>query len=298
MNIVTPININDAALLISSVPENEYPTYSVLTTYAFGARVIVIETDSHLVYESIQAANINHPPATSPTWWVRVGADNRWRMFDLSNTSQTAYADSIQVSLLTIGRVNCVAAMNISAASVRVKVTAESAVVYDTTKSTQATYGITDWYQYFFAPVFRVKDIIFEDLPNYANCVIEVTLSDAGQTAACGTLIVGQSTRIGSTQYGLGLGIDDYSVKTRDDFGNYTILERAHNRKMNATVWVDNGRVDQVHDLLSSLRARPALYIADSGYKSSFIYGFYKDFNVAVAYPTVSACSIEITGLT
>ena len=68
---VRPIAITDAMLTSSTVPEAVAATYAGGTTYALGDRVGLAPVDGQpqIVYESLQAANTGHTPASSPTWW-------------------------------------------------------------------------------------------------------------------------------------------------------------------------------------------------------------------------------------
>lgn len=299
MKIIRPMIINDAALVSSIVPENDYPVYSAATPYALGARVIVVGANTHKIYESLQGANTNHTPATSPTWWLDVGATNRWRMFDQSVTSQTTNPDWIDVTLQTTGIVNAIALANISATSARVIVTDDvDGVIFDQTFSLISTSGITDWYSYLFEPVVRLGDLVVLDMPPYSAPTVRVILSAAGETVRCGALLVGQQSTAGGTQYGASVGIQDYSVKQQDDFGNYTIRQRAFRKRATFTVWVESTKVDMLHAMLASYRATPIVYVGSELYASTIIYGFYKDFGITIAYARESICSIELEGLT
>lgn len=276
-----------------------YSAYSAGTTYALGARVQVIGADSHLVYESLQAGNLNHAPATSPTWWVEVGPTNAWAMFDQSNSSQTTRAESITVTIDAADRVDAVALMNISALSARLVITdAVDGVVYDQTVSLTSDSGITDYDEWFFEPVVRKSDYAFVDLPPYYQPTVTLTLEDAGNTVAIGACVLGLARTIGGTQYGASIGIQDYSVKTVDDFGVATVTQRAYAKRGTFALQVDADYVDEVARLLASYRATPVVWIGSDDYGASILYGFYKDFSLTIAYPTISICNLEIEGLT
>lgn len=300
MKIVRPIAVTDAVLASSNVPETEYPTWSNSTTYALGARVLRLSTNIHRVYESAVASNVGHDPLTDTAGnWTLVGSNNRWSMFDQVVQSQTTHADSIAVTLSLTSRTDTVALLNVDATSARVVMTdAVEGVVYDQTEGLVSSSGITDYFAYFFEPIARKSDVVFEGLPPYANAQVAVTLSETGQTVACGALIVGLSKDLGGTQYGASLGIVDYSVKQQDSFGNYSIVERAFSRKASFSVVVENGVVDQLMTLLSGYRATPILYLGSSSFAASAVFGFYKDFSTVISFPDVSILSIELEGLT
>lgn len=300
MKIIRPIPITDAILSASSIAETDYAAWSGATTYAAGDRVIVVAT--HRVYESLQAANLNHDPTTdsttTPVWWVVVGSTNRWRMFDDSPSLQSSAATSISATLTPGERVNSIALLNLSAATVQVTVTDPvDGVVYDTLYDLSSPTGIDDWYSYFFEPIARKTDMVLTDLPPYSAADIDIVISEPTGTAAVGEVVIGLYRDIGGTQFGAQLGIQDYSVKQRDDFGNYTILERAFNRRGVFSVWMDAGMVSAAHALLSDLRATPAVYVGADDYDAAIIYGFFKDFSIDITFSNASVCSIELEGL-
>jgi len=63
-------------------------------------------------------------------------------------------------------------------------------------------------------------------------------------------------------------------------------------------VWIKGTEVDLVKRLLSQYRATPIVYIGADAYASTILYGYYKDFSIDIAYPTISICSLELEGLT
>lgn len=301
MKIIRPFIVNNAALASSNVAETDYAAYSAGTTYALGDRAIYVSGENHWVIESLQNGNIGHTPTglATDTYWLKVGNTNRWRMFDTAVQSQTTNADSINVSLVANERINALALLNISAATAHITMTdAIDGVVYDQTYSLVSDSGINDWYGYFFEPIVRLQDLSVTDMPPYLNATIDVTLAASGETVSCGALIIGLQRLLGATQYGLSTGITDYSVKQQDDFGNYSILERNFRKRAEMTLFVENSFVDQLQIILTSLRATPTVYIGTDEFTNTIIYGFYKDFNINIAYLNNSICTLEIEGLT
>jgi hypothetical protein len=68
---------------------------------------------------------------------------------------------------------------------------------------------------------------------------------------------------------------------------------------MVAKLQIDGSFIDDVVTTLAAYRSTPIVWIgADNIYTSLIVYGFYKDFDVDIAYPTVSYCSLTIEGLT
>ncbi len=301
MKIIRPITITTAALTASNVPETDYAAWNSGTTYALAQRAIYISGNNHWIVESLQAGNINHVPTglATDTWWLKIGNTNRWKMFDQAVNSQTSNLDSINDTVTLSGRADSVALLNISGASVQIQMTDTiDGLVYDQTYSLVSDSGINDWYRYFFEPIVRLTDFTIGDMPPYNNASINVVISDAGNTVLCGCCIFGLSQYLGATQYGMSLGITDYSVKQQDDFGNYTILERAYRRTSDMSLWVENNYIDQLVSALVTNRATPTVYIGADNLSSSIVYGFYKDFSVNVSYPDISLCTLSLEGLT
>lgn len=70
---IRPVDVLDANLVSTSVPEATVANYAGGTTYALGARSGDTVGTVQTVYESLQNANTGHTPASSPTWWKRLG---------------------------------------------------------------------------------------------------------------------------------------------------------------------------------------------------------------------------------
>lgn len=298
MKIIRPFIVNDAAFVSSNVLENDHAAYSAATTYALGARVISISLNVHRVYESLANANLGNA-LTDTTKWLLVGNTNRWKAFDTSVQSQTSNASTITYQLVVNERMDSLVFLNASAATARVQMTdATDGLVYDKTYSLVSTSGINNWYSYFFEPIVRLADLAVTDLSPYVNSTINITLTDTGNTVLLGGLIMGLQRDIGETNYGARVGITDYSVKQQDTFGNYSVLQRSFRKRGNFTVAVKSSVVDELGIVLAALRATPAVYIGTDSYTSSLIYGFFRDYDVTIEYPTHSIMTIEIEGLT
>lgn len=296
VSVTRGVDVNTSNML-TNVPETT-PVHSLAVTYAKDAVVRGTGVTAHIQFVSVQNTNLNKP-LTDPLWWLKTGSTNPWRMFDQSVNSQTNMTGFIAANIRAVGRVDSVVLLNVSAAFVRVTmVDAIDGTVYDKTFNLISTAGIDDWYDYFFEPIVRANDIAILDLPAYANAVITVTLSDPNNSVTCGACIIGLATNLGLTQYGAQVGIQDYSIKQRDDFGNFTILERAFSKRGTFQVYVPAGMVDQTQTLLSTFRATPIIYIGSELYTSTMIYGFYKEFAQEIQYKSYSLCTLEIEGLT
>lgn len=294
MKVITPTPITDALFTSSTVAETDHAAYNAGTSYALGDRCI--RTSTHRIYESLVAGNIGNTPETSPVQWLDVAPTNRWAMFDNLVGTETTSAGSMTV-VVAPGAINSVALLELVGSSVTVSMTSGGPSVYSATVSLDAS-EVGDYYEYFFAPFVQRSSVVLTDLPPYTNGILTIALS--GAPSAIGLLSVGLSTELGGAQYGATAGITDYSLKTTDAFGNTTLTQRSYARRASLKLWLTKWQVNSVYRKLADLRATPCVWVGtdEPELDPLVVFGFYKDFQVEVAYHTVSFCTLEIEGLT
>lgn len=296
MKVISPITITGGMINSSNAVET-YSNYSSATSYAVGARVVY----GNFVYESLISSNLNNQPDISQTRWLEIGPSNKWAMFDSKISTQTTRATPLTVVISPSTITNSLALLNMQATSVVITITdgISGPEIYNRTVDLNDT-AILDWYMYFFEPYDFRKDVVLTDIPPYSTAVITVSVVNTGATSAVGNLLLGNIIELGSTQYGAGVGIRDYSIKETDEFGNTTFLVRAFSKRMQAQIFLDNSSLNYVMRALTNLRAVPAVWIGSesSELEPLIVYGFYRDFNIDIPYPNNSLCSIEIEGLT
>lgn len=294
MRIIRPFTVDGDSLTASNVPYDN-PLWLVGTTYAVDD---VVRGDNDRDYQSLQASNAGHS-LDDPAWWLDLGPVNRFRMFDQSNTSQTTNPDSIDVTIEVSGVANSVSFLNIVGETIQlIMSTVADGVIYDETVSLVSSSGVSNWWEYFFEPVTRYGDWTFNDLPTYLNPTIQAIVTDTGATARVGSMVVGLSRNFGQTIYPSSLSIQDYSRKEADTFGYYTIIERNFAKRASLKVQVDERNVDALTTILADLRATPIVIVGVEQYRSTWIYGFYKDWAWQLAGPNESYLTLEVEGLT
>ena len=298
LSVVKPTAITPEMLVSTNVPETDYPSWLATTTYAAGARVILAST--HKVYESLQAGNQGKSPASEPTFWSEVGPTNRWRLFDLSNTSQTVQGNALQYAIKTGAAVNAVAALNlIGAQSIRIRLTDPVfGLLYDKTSPLVSIPDEPSWYAWFFGERIEQTQHIALDLPSYPNASIQVDLAGTASMAV-GVLLLGQLKLVSENmRYGSRMGIRDYSRKEKNDWGDLILVERAYSKTISFPVQIKRQDLDRTHALLSSLRATPCLWVGDANLASMTAFGYPNNFEITISYANYSDCTIDIEGLT
>jgi hypothetical protein len=273
-----------------------YSVYAGGTTYALDD--IVISTTDHHEYQSLQASNTGHS-LSDTAWWLDLGSNNRYRMFDQSNSSITENGQEIDVTLSVTGRADSVSLLNLLAATVQIiMTTVADGEIFNETYDLVSDSGINNWYEYFFEDVIRRGDLVVYDLPLNADPTIQIIITDPNGTASVGSCVIGQSRDLGLLVYGARTGIQDYSRKQADEFGNFTIVQRAFSKRASFKIVVENAKVDAISALLASYRATPCVYVGVDDFTSTWVYGFYRDFAIEIAHLQKSYLTLELEGLT
>lgn len=298
--VVNPLVLTDAMLVSSNVPEADYAAYVASTTYALGGRVIVVAT--HTVYESLQASNVGHDPtlAANSAWWIKVSPTNRWKCVDTSNSTQTVNTGTISYRITPGQVVNCVALLNAYADSVRIRmIDPVAGTVYDKTTSLLGTLRNSSWYDFFYSRRMRKNQAIALDLPSFYGADILIDLTVSTGNASLGVLIFGYQQFLGEgIKYGARVGITDYSTKTTNQWGDTVFNKLAFAKRANFAMQVLNSEIDDFQTQLAEFRGTPCLWIGSSLYACTVVYGWANDFEIQIAYATVSDGTIDLKGLT
>jgi len=169
--------------------------------------------------------------------------------------------------------------------------------IYSQTVDLDGSY-VYDWYMYFFEPFTQIGEVVLTDIPPYPDARLTFNLSGGGDVQV-GQCIFGTFYELGDAEYGATSGITDYSRKETDEFGMTTFVQRAYSKRMSLRMMLDAGQMNKVQRILADIRATPSVFIGAEGedYLPLVVYGFYRDFQIEVAYPTKSYCSLEVEGL-
>jgi hypothetical protein len=299
MRLIKPVAITEAKLISSNVPESDYPAWSATATYAVAARVLL----SHKIYEALAAVPAGVKPGeevvttASPAKGQLIGADNRWRMFDDKIESLTTNVGTISVTIRPGAVVNSIAMFNVAGKSVTVKVVDPYDGQVYSEKVALVDAGVSNWYDYFFLPVTVKTDFVLLDLPAYGSADIVVTVDAGAGQAAAGHIVLGMQQEIGVALYGSSVGINDYSRKSIDDFGNTELIRRSYSNRAEFDVSLYTSEVGRIRRLLAELRATLLVWIGEESYEATILFGYYKDFSIVFSGPTVSDCSITVEAI-
>ena len=298
MRFIRPIEVTPDKLISSNVVETDFATWVSTSTYKLADKVVW----NHRIYQALAAVPAGVTPGSevptesNPSKWQDLGATNRWRMFDEIVGTLTTNPGSVTVTIKPGEVVNSLALFNVQGESVTVTMTDPTeGVVYSHTFS-MIDAAVDNWYDWFFADIDTVSSVVALDMPAYGTANLTVTVTSSG-TAAVGALVVGKAALIGESIYGASVGIDDYSRKERDPFGNIVVTPRAFSDTGDFQIAVDTDRVAKIKKLLTEIRAKPVVWVGEESYEATIIYGFFKSFDLIYSGPNVSDCQLSIEGL-
>jgi hypothetical protein len=297
MYVMEPLPITDTSLISSNITENDHPVWSAATTYTVAYRVI----KDHVIWQSVQGSNLNHDPVTDDgTWWVKVQATNRWRAFDgVISDPTTRVGGPITYSLQFDRTIDSIVFFELSAEDIDITITDPiDGVIYDATYSLASSDGeVIDAWTYFFTPITAQTLLTAEWLPGWAGCTIDISINSTGTTSV-GEIFFGAREQIGETLVETSVGFKDYSIKSRDEFGNAFVVERDFAKIVGYRFAFPTYDIDRIMRLLTRLRATAAVYTGGAGTDqySLAVAGFFQDFEVQLTH-TTSFGTLEVESL-
>lgn len=325
LKVLKPTLITEPMLLSSTVAEADYAAWVATTSYVPGDRTIY----AHAIYQCAVAitGNASNPnPATDTATWVRVGPTNRWAMFDTNvNTRTVGGAGGLTVAIAP-GRCNGVALLDMVGVTAATLVcsypiavqagkpteTVVTAYAFGITQTRVTNYGagtvtqtyaitlearnVSNWRDYFVNP-FATKSDVFIGFSSRSDYTITLTISTANPQV--GWMLAGNYIELGDVGYGVRAGIDDYSVKTTDQWGVTKLVERDYVKRVTYPVTVDNTFLRQTFSALADLRAKPSLFVGTDDYRYTpfTVFGHVANFEAALSFATYSIVNVEVKGL-
>jgi hypothetical protein len=254
-------------------------------------------------HSATAASNLNRDPTDEDNqglYWLEVSATNRWKALDASNSTRTAKATSMYYEFTPAQAVSAVFVGGIvGGTSVRVRMTdAVYGVVFDEETDISPVPGAATWWHWFFGVRTGGSQAVHVDLPTFPNAVIRVDVEGSADLAV-GVILLGQAAEFGlGVRLGARVGIQDYSRKEVNEFGDVELVERAYADRLDVVLRLENTQLDALKTYLSAIRAQSVLFVAYDGYAATVVRGFYKTFEILLAQQMHSECSLELEGLT
>lgn len=262
---------------------------------------------------------LQYPPSDFPEFWRKLGVTNStcslsptsteylnyvatygeaptWNFLRPTTTDKTVAETQLYVKI-NAGAVNSLGLAGLEGDLLEIAVRDSGGGIYGYTQYNLKS--ISSWSEYYAQDSVQITEVAITGLTAGNGLFLEVYINSSLGNAGLSTLVAGNFVDLGPTEYGVTLGIEDYSKKTTDDFGTTVFVERNYTKKVSANMLITNAQFYKVQSLLSSLRAKPTFWIAteEVDLQALTVYGWAKDWSLTVSYPTQSYCSLEIEGL-
>jgi len=314
--IIRPVAIPAASLdaegavtTASNVPEDDYPEYNPATTYASGAKVIVLDGAIRRVYESASDGNVGNSPPDSPAHWIDLGYVNRWRMFDGGTNTQTRQDASITCTLEIDEFCNALSCFNVDAAEAAIRVFSGDTLIHEQNVSMRVGVEGSNWWGYFYGAIDfsdAMRDFVDLSIPGGHGHRIELEFQRPDESVGVGLIVVGRQQQLGKTLYGSRVGLTDYSRKEADEFGNFAVVERRFAKRVALEILAETSQAARIQRAMISIRATPTVYVGSkdsdiSGgnpiFEEMVVYGYYREFDLLLETAGMATYTLEIEGL-
>ena len=260
-----PIDITDARFVSSTIaePDTAEPAWNSGTNYAEFAQVSIITTDSHLVYESLQSSNLNHPPTTSPTWWILKSNTNRFRLFEWNRGFGSQGVSPLEVVIRPAKRINAVMLEGLTAKTAAIKVQdgIDGPVVLFASRDLLARHATTP-YQWCFAPFVYDKTFATFEIPAVIDPVITMTLTDPSGLCEIGRFAVGMAIDLGEVEWNSVSESENYSEIEWDAFGKATLNPIPSQPTLELPVTADAISINRVRQFKELANAKAVVWSA------------------------------------
>jgi len=290
MYFIEPIPVINANVS-SNILAADYAVYQPLTVYNAGDKVTLDDKN----YECVINGTVGVSPGTDNIKWLDLGATERFSIFDNTNNTFASNNGLLTYDIVYPNLYSYIAFLGLKANTATITVT-DPSVVYS--KVIDLTIeGDFAGHSYYFDSVSQAGQLILTDLPIDTGVTLSFTLDNGAQDAELSTFIMGAKQDIGSLQYGVQVGIKDYSRRVTDDFGNVSITKRGFIDTVNYPVKLSSLDLNRVKQRLASVRAKPVLCVGTPKQMETVVLGYIKKFIFSLKSSLDSTCNITVEGL-
>lgn len=292
---VKPLVINDASIVAQPVVEDPAPSWVSGTNYPKDSMVRY----KHVVYKNgveISDENKTIAPPDLPTIWIAQYPTNTWSLFD-PMTSKATTADNSLAYSFKFGQ-TCDGVFGDGLENVqqmRVTVTDPTfGKVYQKSMNVGRTISRASWYLWHFGPR-ELTGILgyFTDLPDFPQATIDVEFfGSPGMKVR--NLILGTVQEWGfGVEIGASIDFEDYSIKTRDEYGNLKLVPRQVIRETTMSIPLKRREVDGFVKFIQDRSATPTFFIGSSDIESLNTFGV-ATANISVNFHDYSKVSLKV----
>ena len=289
---ISPLEITDS-LLIAQPPIEDAAVAWTAGSWPKGSRVRY----QHIVYQAGSAVNDAIPPPDNQTVWIPVGPTNTWALFN-GRTSQSSKFNATASYRFKFGRaVDAVAAIGlVDVQTIRVRVIDPTyGTVFDKSLTVGLAPEIPDWWEWHFGVWTPTGALgMFTGLPAYPQADVLVDFTGTTKMEV-GNLIMGNSKEWGlGVEVGASVGIQDFSRKDLDEYGNRVLVERTYIGWADMSIPVRRAEITPLKSYMAQNRAKPILFIGSQDIEALNVFGIAKDWSIAIEYYGYAIFAIQL----
>ncbi len=302
-------------------PEEEIPQYDHHNVYAAGSKCydfiggepyvfVWSPPDSVPGHGTLEKSWYPHEHyVTSPSeiiwnveekWWLRIGKlIDEFAMFDQAVETQTVSNGAITLQFFSAEKITGIALINLTGVKkIKVVVSTEAeGEVYRREEDLIYRSGITNFYQWFFAPLKTKSELVLTDLPPYLDVNITVEISgdeqDVDAPLAVGECICGEAVYLGALRYGASSEYKKWKYRVLGAEGEL-IEKMVVKQTTSYDINVKTRRLGYVKRILQTLEDIPTVFIGSEKNETTIVYGVFEKFNLVLDGYTVSRCNLIV----
>lgn len=308
MYVIKPIVITNPMIISNNIAASPQDEWDENTVYIVNQEVQV--SSNHKIY-NCTVANTGEDPVeqtrdgNNDLYWTEIDTTNDFAIFDGRSRRSSTNSGSIIVEFQPNKNLSSISILNIQAETLNVKCTSASALAEGVTDGIIFNFDfvlreLTDtYYDFCFSEIESVSSVVkLNDIPIYNDTIIRVEATSSSGDVTIGEIVTGLGVKLGTTNYGTSVGINDFSTKNIDEtFGDVFVIERGFNSTVNYDVWMEPKRVAYVKKLLAQYRATPLVFIGNPDIEETVVYGFYKNFDAVLENYGISTMLLEVEEL-
>ena len=313
MRATIPLTITDDMIVSSTIiePDEKEPEWADNVTYAEFALVSVISENSHKVFESLVANNINNDPLLTNTdavplasaKWKYKYRTNKHRMFDYFKGTGSIAGSPLKLVLRPKRRIDTLAFFDLKASvlDVTVKEFGKDRIIY-TLDGFLLERNITSLYEYFFSPFIYRKNVATASIPPVGDPEIHITLSDPSGFVEVGRIAIGKSTYLGKVQHAPVVDADNYSKIVWDEFGKAELTPIPSIPANEHKIILDPIRLNSVRQFRELANAKPVVWygLDDMEHmytESMLMFGVYENYQIVISQESYCELNLNIKGI-
>ena len=291
---VAPLTITDAVIVSQPAVEDDAPEWVASTSYTAGNKVRY----AHVVYQAGADVSDASAPPDNATVWIKIGPTNTWALFNGRTSQASKFADGTASYRFKFGQaVDAAAAIGmVDVQTVRVRVIDPTyGTVFDKLVTVGSAPELSDWWEWFFGEWTPTGALgLFTGLPSYPQADVLVDFVGAS-TMQVGNLILGNSKEWGlCVEVGASVGIQDFSRKDLDDYGNRVLVERTYIGWADMSIPIKRKDITPLKNYMALNRARPILFLGSDDIEALNLFGIAKDWSISIEYFDHSIFAIQL----